>query len=346
MIRAGIIGATGYTGVELVRLLSGHPEVSLSSLASHSYAGETFSGVYPAQTDLCDMELSVQDPEKVAEVSDVLFLALPHGHATEAARAGLARGIPVIDLGADFRFRDKRVYETWYKVAHPGEDLFPKARYCLPEINRQEIPGTAIVGNPGCYPTSVILGLAPLLRRGWLDPASVIVDAKSGVSGAGRSLALGSHFTEVNDSIRAYGITDHRHTPEIEEQLSRVGGTPVMINFTPHLVPMTRGILSTMYARLSEDLTDEVLREAYMEDYGNEYFVHLLPENIFPRTKWVYGSNHVHINLKADRRTGRVVVVSAIDNLVKGASGQAIQNMNILMGLPETTGLTAAPVFP
>lgn len=346
MIKVGIIGATGYTGVELVRILSAHPEAEIVGMSSHSHAGEAFHHIYPDKTSIMEELLESQNPKEMFGKADVVFVALPHGHAVTVAREGLLQGKPMIDLGADFRFKEKEVYEKWYKVEHTGQDILGKARYCLPEINRKEIPGTKLVGNPGCYPTSAILGLSPLLRLGWIDPKSIIIDSKSGTSGSGRKLALGSHFCEVNDSIKAYGIATHRHTPEIEEQLSKVAKQEVMVNFTPHLVPMTRGILSTMVANLTQDVSQETLREAYLESYQKEPFVQLLQEGVFPNTKWVYGSNQCHIQIQKDDRTGRVIVVSAIDNLVKGASGQAVQNMNLLFGLEETMGLTMAPMFP
>ncbi len=346
MIKVGIIGATGYTGVELTRILSAHPKAQVSVMSSHSYVGKRFSEVYPDKTDLVDDYLVAQDAKAMMAQSDVVFLALPHGHAVSVVREGLAQKKPVIDLGADFRFQDKDVYEAWYHVDHTGADLMPSARYCLPEINREDIPGTMVVANPGCYPTSVILGLAPLLERGWIDENSIIIDAKSGVSGAGRKVTEATSFVEINDAIKAYGLTNHRHTPEIEEQLSKLAKTPVMVNFTPHLVPMTRGILSTMVANLKEDVSQEALTEIYQQRYEKEYFVHLLAPGVYPSTKWVYGSNHVHIQVKKDERTNRVLVVSAIDNLVKGASGQAVQNMNLLFGLPETMGIDMPPMFP
>lgn len=346
MIKVGIIGATGYTGVELVRILNTHPEAEVVAMSSHSHAGKAFHHIYPDKTSIMEDTLEVQDPAKMFAKVDVVFMALPHGHAVSVAREGLSQGKPIIDLGADFRFKDKAVYEKWYKVEHTGEDILPLSHYCLPEINRDEVPGTRIVGNPGCYPTSVILGLSPLLRRGWIDPQRIIIDAKSGVSGAGRKMAQGSHFCEVNDSIKAYGVGTHRHTPEIEEQLGKVAGEKVLVNFTPHLVPMSRGILSTMVADLVEDVTQEQLQEAYRESYDAEPFVQLLQEGTFPSTKWVYGSNQCHIQVQKDERTGRVIVVSAIDNLVKGAAGQAVQNMNLLFGLEETMGLMMPPMFP
>ncbi len=346
MIKAGIIGATGYTGVELVRLLGGHPGVRLEEASSHSYAGQPFSGVYPDKTDLVDLVLSEQDAPGIMARNDVVFLALPHGHGVSVARAGLAANTPVIDLGADFRFADRGIYEQWYGVEHTGEDILPHARYCLPEINRQEVPGTRIVGNPGCYPTSVILGLAPLLEEKLVDPTTLVIDSKSGVSGAGRKTSLTTHFAEVNDSVSAYGLGTHRHTPEIEGQLGKIWGGDIRVSFTPHLMPMTRGILSTMVVGTMPGVTEDRMRNAFEERYREEPFVHLLAPGVYPKTRWVYGSNHCQINLKLDERTGRVIVVSVIDNLVKGAAGQAIQNMNLLFGQPETAGLEGMPLVP
>lgn len=346
MIKAGIIGATGYTGLELVRLLLGHDQVRLGPLSSRTYAGQAFSQVYPSMTGLVETVLLDHDPDRVLAASDVVFVALPHGHAVEVARKALEKKVPLIDLGADFRFRDLEVYEDWYHMEHTGRDVLDASRYCLPELNRKEIPQTRVVANPGCYPTSALVGLAPLMRRGLIKTKGLVIDSKSGVSGAGRKASDNTHFVTNNDSFRAYGLGTHRHTPEIEEHLSSLAGEKVSLTFTPHLVPMTRGILSTMVAELKEDISEEALRKAYLEDYADEPFVQLLAPGVYPRTKWVYGSNMVHINLKKDERTGRVLVVSAIDNLVKGAAGQAVQNMNLLFSFPETSGLTMAPLFP
>jgi N-acetyl-gamma-glutamyl-phosphate reductase len=292
------------------------------------------------------LECRELDLPALADKADVVFAALPHGHAVPVAGEVLERGKKFIDLGADFRFGRRDVYEQWYKVEHSGEELLEQAVYGLPEIHRDKIRSASLVGNPGCYPTSVILGLAPLLRNGLIDPGSIIIDSKSGVSGAGRGLSLGTHFSEVNENFRAYNVGVHRHTPEIEQELSKLAGEDVVVSFTPHLTPMNRGILSTMYAGLKQEMTLEQVRSVYEEFYRSEFFVRLLPPGILPQTKAVTGSNHCDIVPVVDPRTGRVVVISAIDNLIKGAAGQAVQNMNLMFGLPETTGLDRPGLYP
>jgi N-acetyl-gamma-glutamyl-phosphate reductase len=279
--------------------------------------------------------------------ADVAFLALPAGVSAETAAALLARGVKVIDLGADFRFHDAAVYEKWYKKRHPHPELLPDAVYGLPEIWRDEVRGASLIGNPGCYPTSVQLALYPLLAAGLADLSKpIIADCKSGITGAGRNAQKHLLFCEANDSINAYGVAGHRHTPEIEGGLSRMAGEAASVLFTPHLTPMSRGILSTIYVNLRKSVAEAELRELYTEAYAKEYFVRFLPQEVWPHTKWVAGSNFCDINLKLDERTGLLVVSSAIDNIVKGAAGQAVQNMNIMFGLPETTGLEQIPMMP
>lgn len=346
MIKAGIIGATGYTGVELVRLLARRRDVELVSLTSQSYAGQGFESVFPSSAVFTDLVLEPQNAAALAERCDVIFTALPHGVSMEVVAEIVAKGKKVIDLGADYRFDNPDIYEQWYKLKHKTPDLFGKSVYGLPEIHRDKIRGAEIVGNPGCYPTSIILGLAPLLKHGLIDPATVIADSKSGVSGGGRGLNLSFHYPECNENFRAYNIGVHRHTPEIEQELEKLAGDTVTISFTPHLVPMTRGILSTVYAALVQSHSAEDILSLYREFYENDYFVRVHPAGQYPQTKWVCGSNFCDIGLAVDPRTNRVVVISAIDNLVKGASGQAVQNMNLIFGLPEKTGLDFAPVFP
>jgi len=345
-IKAGIIGATGYAGAELVRILSAHPQVELVALCTQSYGGKAFCEVYPYLYKHVFSYCRELDLPALAEEADVVFTALPHGHAAPLAREVLGRGKKFIDLGADFRFRRREVYEQWYKVEHTAPELLEQAVYGLPEIHREKIRGASLVANPGCYPTSVILALAPLLRHGLVDAGTVVADSKSGVSGAGRGLSLGTHFSEVNENFRAYNVGVHRHTPEIEQELSELAGEEVVISFTPHLTPMNRGILSTVYASLKREMTLEQVRSVYEEYYRNEFFVRLLPPGILPQTKAVAGSNHCDIVPVVDPRTGRVVVLSAIDNLVKGAAGQAVQNMNLMFGLPETTGLDRPGLYP
>lgn len=346
MIKASIIGSTGYTGVELVRLLSTHEAVELVALTTQSYEDQAYDQVYPSFKGYIDKKCVAQDLPELISQSQVIFVALPHGHSVPVVREALKQGKKVIDLGADFRLNNKEVYEQWYGMEHTGEDLLGQAVYGLPEIHREAIGKAQLIANPGCYPTSVILALAPALKHGLIDPASIIIDAKSGVSGAGRKLALSSHYGEVNENVNAYGVAGHRHTPEIEQELSKLAGKELLVSFTPHLMPMTRGILSTIYAQAKNDFSPEELREIYEEFYQDEPFVHLLPPGQWPHTKWVAGSNNCHLNLTLDSRTGRVIICSAIDNLVKGASGQAVQNMNLLFGLPETTGLKFPGLYP
>ncbi|PKM80529.1 MAG: N-acetyl-gamma-glutamyl-phosphate reductase [Firmicutes bacterium HGW-Firmicutes-14] len=346
MIKAGIIGATGYTGAELVRILSGHRETELAGLTSQSYSGQGFGSVFPSAAGFNDLVLEPQDAGKLAERCDIIFTALPHGISMEVVQEVVNKGKRVIDLGADYRFDRIDVYEKWYKVSHKTPELAAKSVYGLPEIHREEVEKAVVIGNPGCYPTSIILGLAPLLKNHLINTDTIIADSKSGISGGGRGLNLAFHYSECNENFKAYNIGVHRHTPEIEQELGKLAGEDITVSFTPHLVPMTRGILSTVYATLTEVKTTEDLLELYDEFYNDEFFIRIHPRGQYPQTKWVYGSNFCDIGLTVDPRTNRVVVVSAIDNLVKGASGQAVQNMNILFGLPEKTGLDYVPVFP
>ncbi|MCL6447804.1 MAG: N-acetyl-gamma-glutamyl-phosphate reductase [Armatimonadetes bacterium] len=346
MFKAGIIGATGYTGAELVRILHRHPQVELTALTTQSYAGKPFWEVYPHLYNYVDLICEERDLEKLIGSCEVIFVSLPHGHALALAGEITGRGKILIDLGADFRFRSPDVYEKWYGVTHTARELAAQAVYGLPEIHREKIRPARLVANPGCYPTSVILGLAPLLKNGLVEPESIVIDSKSGVSGAGRGLSLNTHYCEVNENIKAYGVASHRHTPEIEQELSLLAGVEVTVSFTPHLTPMTRGILSTIYGKLTRPASQEEVLALYREFYAGEPFVRLLPAGMLPATKMVSGSNHCDLGVVVDRRTGRIVVVSAIDNLIKGASGQAVQNMNIILGLPETAGLEGPGVYP
>lgn len=351
-MKVGIIGATGYTGQELVRLLQQHPEIELTYLGSSNNSGAVYAEMFPQFTGLSSdlgsgsgLGTGKLDNEEVPDL-DVLFCALPHGLTAGRTAEWLNRGIKVIDLGADFRLKNPEVYEAWYKVEHPAQELIPEAVYGLPELYRDKIAGKRLVANPGCYPTATLLALAPLLKKGLLQKEGLIIDAKSGVSGAGRSATLGSHFSEVNENFKAYGVATHRHTPEIEQQLAEAAGSELFVNFTPHLVPMIRGILATIYAQVTPGVTEEDLIACWQEHYEGEEFVHILPEGTWPQTKFALGSNHVFLQLKIDPRTGRAILVSAIDNLVKGASGQAIQNMNLLCGLPESMGLNMRGLWP
>jgi N-acetyl-gamma-glutamyl-phosphate reductase len=341
-VRAGIIGATGYTGQELVRLLHQHPEVELTYLGSSSNAGVSYEEMFPQFSGLNIGDLH---DEKVPDI-DILFCALPHGITAAKAAEWLKRGIKVIDLGADFRLKDPSLYKEWYKLEHAAPELLPEAVYGLPELYRKEIIGKSLVANPGCYPTATLLALVPLLREGLLEKNSIIIDAKSGVSGAGRGANLGTHYSEVNENFKAYGVTSHRHTPEIEQQLSEAVNNPILVNFTPHLVPMIRGILVTIYAQVVSGVEERDLHACWQRKYEGEQFVNVLPEGIWPQTKFAAGSNQAFLQMKVDPRTGRVILVSTIDNLIKGASGQAIQNMNLLFGFPENTGLQGRGLWP
>jgi len=346
MIRAGILGAAGYGGGELLRLLSMHPQAEVSILGGHSAAGKNILESSPHLRGYYDMMVENADCEMLKQKADVVFLALPHGLAVDIATQLIPAGVKVIDLGADFRFHDTNIYESWYKVEHKNPQLAKEAIYGLPELWRDEVKGASLIANPGCYPTSAILGLYPLLKKGLIDTGSIIIDSKSGVSGAGRTPSAGNIYTETNETIKAYGVTTHRHTPEIEGMLGRIAQKELTINFTPHLTPMNRGILSTIYANLLPEAWDADIQNLYEAAYGDEFFVRVLPKGILPQTQWVRGSNFCDIGITVDARTHRVIVVSAIDNLVKGAAGQAVQNMNLIFGLPENTGLLLPPVFP
>jgi len=345
VVKVGIIGATGYTGAELVRLLSAHPGVELVALTSQSYVGQSIDEIYPNLPPV-GLVCIEQDISHVVDRCDVVFIALPHGHAVPVAAAVLAAGKKVIDLGADFRFRRAETYEQWYGHTHEAPELCTGAVYGLPEVHREAIRGANLVANPGCYPTSAILALAPALRAGLIDPATIIIDSKSGVSGAGRGLNLGSLYAEVNESVHPYNIGQHRHTPEIEQELSGLAGQPVTVSFTPHLMPMTRGILSTVYASLAVEADDDTVRRVYTHFFSRERFIRLLPPKQWPRTKWASGSNNCFLNFTVDRRTNRLVVAAAIDNLIKGASGQAVQNMNLMCGFAEDTALAQPGQYP
>ena len=344
MIKVGIIGATGYAGSELVRLITQHPKAELVTMTSQSYAGQEYKEVYSNYSHL-DYVCEEEHIEEMAEKCDVIFLALPHGVASKKINADILSKTKIIDLGADFRIQDVDVYEKWY-TTHYSKDILPEAVYGLCEINRDKIKGKRIVANPGCYTSCSILSLYPLVKEGRIELSSIIIDAKSGATGAGRGLSLGNHYCELNESVKAYKVASHRHTPEIEEQLSIAAGQDIVLNFTPHLIPMDRGILATCYATLNKKYTYDDIRKAYEKHYGNEHFIRLTKEGVFPETKWVKGSNFVDIGFTVDERTNRVIVIGALDNLFKGAAGQAVQNMNIIMGIEETTGIDYVPIFP
>ena len=345
MIKAAVLGATGYAGIELVRLLTSHPEVSIEILGSHSFAGQKISDVYKNFNHVLEKECEELDLDKVG-ACDVAFTALPHGASKSVIPSLLEKGLKVIDLSGDYRYDDVAVYEKWYGEKHSSPELLKESVYGLPELHRDKIKNARLIANPGCYPTCSFLSIYPLAKAGLIDMKSVIVDAKSGTSGAGRGAKVANLYCEVNESIKAYGVATHRHTPEIEEQLSYASGQEAVINFTPHLVPMNRGILVTAYANLVKDVTEEEIRKIYEDAYKDEQFVRFLNAGVCPETRWVEGSNYVDVNVKVDERTHRVIMMGAMDNLVKGAAGQAVQNMNLLFGLPETEGLLMPPVFP
>ncbi len=346
MVSIGIYGASGYTGQELLRHLLAHPESDVVAVTSRRYAGTAVADLYPAFMELTDLAFMDASPDEVSRLADVVFLALPHGISMTVAPAFLKAGKKVIDLSADFRLRDAACYGQWYGT-HAAPELLSEAVYGLPELHRTEIRKARIVANPGCYPTSVILALAPLLKTDWIDRASLIVDSKSGVTGAGREPVVGSLFCEVNEGFKAYKVGgQHRHIPEMEQELGRLAGHDVTISFTPHLLPLNRGILSTIYASLKRDVAAAELTARYQEFYGNEPFVRICKSGVFPNLSSVRGSNCCDIGLAVDRRTNRVIILSAIDNLIKGAAGQAIQNMNLICGFGESVGLTRRSLFP
>lgn len=346
MLKVAIVGASGYTGVELLRILYCHPEVAITCVTSEQSAGKAISEVFPTLRSRYNLVLENLEPVRIADRADFIFTALPHKAAMEVVPTFLKLGKRVVDLSADYRLRDAKEYEAWYEP-HMNPELLKQSVYGLPELRREKIAGTDLVANPGCYPTSVILGLAPLLKKKLIDPDTIIADSKSGVSGAGRGAKVDNLYCEVNDGFKAYAVGGtHRHIPEIEQELSILAGKPLKISFTPHLVPMDRGILSTIYATPTGTVSSEELLELYRAFYQGEAFVRVLPEGSFPSTSHVRGSNFCDIGLSVDKRTGRIVVVSAIDNLIKGASGQAVQNMNIMNRFPENLGLETLALFP
>lgn len=346
MIKVGIIGATGYAGAELVRLLLMRDDVEIVWYGSRSYIDKKFSDVFGNMVKLVDAKCMDDNMEALADMADVIFTATPQGLCASLVNENILSKTKIIDLSADFRIKDVATYEEWYKLEHKSPQFIDEAVYGLCEINRADIKNARLIANPGCYPTCSTLSIYPLLKEGLIDPHSIIIDAKSGTSGAGRGAKTDNLFCEVNESIKAYGVAVHRHTPEIEEQLSYAAGTKLMLNFTPHLVPMNRGILITAYANLKEKVTYEQVKAVYDKYYADEYFVRVLEKDVCPQTRWVEGSNFVDVNFKIDERTGRIIMMGAMDNLVKGAAGQAVQNMNIMFGLEENKGLKIVPLFP
>ena len=345
-IKAGIIGATGYAGGELVRILSRHPEVEIVWYGSRSYIDQNYADVYRNMFEIVDAKCLDDNMEELAERADVIFTATPQGFCASMMSEEILNKTKIVDLSADFRIKDVKTYEKWYGIEHKSPQFIEEAVYGLCEVNREQIKGARLIANPGCYTTCSILTAYPLAKEGLIDMSTLIVDAKSGTSGAGRGAKVPNLYCEVNENIKAYGVASHRHTPEIEEQLGYAAGEEVLINFTPHLVPMNRGILATEYAKLTKDVTWEEVKAVYDKYYANEKFVRVLDKDVYPETKWVEGSNYVDIGFKIDPRTNRIIMMGAIDNLVKGAAGQAVQNMNLIFGLPESEGLDLVPMFP
>lgn len=344
MIKAAVLGATGYAGIELVRLLTNHPEVEIGLLGSKSFAGERICDVYKNLRKILEQECCEADVAEAAKC-DVAFTALPHGASKSVIPSLLDAGLKVIDLSGDYRYNDAAVYEKWYGEPHSSPELLAESVYGLCELHRDKIKGARLIGNPGCYTTCSILGAAPLLASGLGDDKNIIIDAKSGVTGAGRSLSLQTHFCECTENTKAYKVATHRHTSEIEQELSHAAGKPIMLSFTPHLIPQKRGILATIYVNLKKKSSTAELVKLYSDYYKDEFFVRVCPEGELPETKNVAGSNFVDIGVVYDERLQRAVVVSALDNIVKGAAGQAVQNMNIMFGLDEKTGLDFAGFY-
>ena len=351
MVKVGIIGATGYAGNELVRLLMGHKDVEIMWYGSRSYIDKKYAEVYQNMFEIVEDTCLDDNMEELASKVDVIFTATPQGFLAGVLTEEILSRVKIIDLSADFRIKDVKTYEKWYKIEHKSPQFIEEAVYGLCEINRDKVKGARLIANPGCYTTCSILTEYPLVKEGLINPDTLIIDAKSGTSGAGRGAKLPNLFCEVNENMKAYGVTNHRHTPEIEEQLGYAAGKEIMVNFTPHLVPMNRGILATEYATLNKKAdgtlpTYEEVKAVYDKYYKNEKFVRVLEKDICPETKWVEGSNYVDVNFKIDERTGRIVMMGALDNLVKGAAGQAVQNMNLLFGFDEAEGLNLVPMFP
>ena len=350
MIKVGIIGATGYAGVEIVRLIQGHPEAQVVWYGSRSYIDEKYSSIYGNFFKLVDAKCMDDNMDELANEADVIFTATPQGLCASLVNEDILNKVKIIDLSADFRLKDVSVYEKWYKIEHKSPDYIKEAVYGLCEINRDKVRGARLVANPGCYTTCSILTAYPLVKEGLIDTDTLIIDALSGVSGAGRGAKVANLYCEVNESAKPYGVAVHRHTPEIEEQLGYAAGKEILLNFTPHLIPMNRGILATEYATLIKKEgklpSKEEIRAVYEKYYGKEKFIRILEDGVYPETRWVEGSNFVDIGFKIDERTGRIIMMGAIDNLVKGAAGQAVQNMNIMFGLDESMGLDLVPSFP
>ncbi|MDE5780679.1 MAG: N-acetyl-gamma-glutamyl-phosphate reductase [Lachnospiraceae bacterium] len=346
MIKVGIIGSTGYAGAEIVRLISQHKEAEVVWYGSRSYIDKKYYEVFQNMFQIVDAKCMDDNMEELANQVDVIFTATPQGLCASLVNEEVLNKVKIIDLSADFRIKDVEVYEKWYGIEHKSPQFINEAVYGLCEINRDKVKSARLIANPGCFPTCSILSIYPLVREGIIDNSTIIIDAKSGTSGAGRGAKVNNLFCEVNENIKAYGVTTHRHTPEIEEQLTYAAGENIFLNFTPHLVPMNRGILVTAYATLKSRVSYDEVKAIYDKYYNNEKFIRVLDKDVPPETRWVEGSNYVDVNFKIDERTGRIIMMGAIDNLIKGAAGQAVQNMNIMFGLEETMGLEQVPMFP
>ncbi|RKD32557.1 N-acetyl-gamma-glutamyl-phosphate reductase [Thermohalobacter berrensis] len=345
MIKVGIVGATGYAGQQLLWLLFNHSKIDVCFLSSYNYANSAYSQVYPQYNTFINKYcIDMQTAEKKLPMIDVLFSALPHGKFFPIIEKALNQGVKVIDLSADFRIKDSNVFKKWYQIEHPKKYLLKNSVYGLPELYKEKIRKAKLVANPGCYPTASILALAPLVNSQLVDLSSIIIDAKSGISGAGRKPKLSNVFSECNESIRAYSVTCHRHTAEIEQEISNLYGDKINLSFIPHLIPMNRGILATCYVTLKKNISEESLYSLYEDFYRDEYFVRITSK--LPETKWVKRSNLCDIGIRVDKRTSKVLIISAIDNLIKGAAGQAVQNMNIMFGFEETEGLKLISITP
>lgn len=345
-MKVGIIGATGYAGGELVRLLMGHPEAEIVWYGSRSYIDKKYYEVFQNMFQIVEDACLDDNMEELAKQVDVIFTATPQGFCASMVNEKILSKVKIIDLSADFRIKDVNIYEEWYRIGHKSPQFIDEAVYGLCEINREAVKTARLVANPGCYPTCSTLSIYPMVKEGLIDANSIIIDAKSGTSGAGRGAKLDNLYCEVNENMKAYGVATHRHTPEIEEQLGYAAGEKVTLNFTPHLAPMNRGILVTAYASLKKEVTYEEVKAVYDKYYDKEKFVRVLEKDVCPQTKWVEGSNFVDVNFKIDSRTNRIIMMGAMDNLVKGAAGQAVQNMNLMFGLEETLGLCQVPMFP
>ena len=346
MIKVGIIGSTGYTGAELVRILMNHKEVKIKWYGSRSYVDKKYADIYRNMFEIVEGVCMEEDMEELAARVEVIFTATPQGFCASLMKEDILNKVKVIDLSADFRIKDVNIYEKWYGISHASPQFIEEAVYGLCEINREDVKGARLVANPGCYTTCSILSAYPLIKEGLIDTDSLIIDAKSGTSGAGRGAKTDTLFCEVNENIKAYAVATHRHTPEIEEQLGYAAKCDLRVSFTPHLIPMNRGILVSAYATLTEEMSHKQVKAVYDAYYKGEKFVRVLEKGIYPETKWVTGSNYVDIGFQIDERTNRIVIMGALDNVVKGAAGQAVQNMNLMFGFPEDEGLRMIPLFP